>query len=50
MKKKQYQKPAMQVVQLQHHHQLLSGSPGAKSLVNEENIGWDADGIEGDDY
>lgn len=50
--KKQYMKPAMQVVQLQQQHQLLAGSSGSKvsNVNNTENIKWTSDGIEDDDY
>ena len=44
MKKKTYQTPAMQVINIEQH-QILCGSPGAKSL------GSSGDGIDwGDDY
>lgn len=42
MTKKEYMKPTMQVVELQHNCQILAGSPGVNtSLQNEEVIeGW----------
>ena len=50
MKKKTYQTPAMQVINIEQH-QILCGSPGAKSLGSSgDGIGWDDDGIDGDDY
>ena len=48
MKKKTYQTPAMQVINIEQH-QILCGSPGAKSLGSSDGIDWD-DGIDGDDY
>ena len=51
MKKKTYQTPAMQVINIEQHHQLLAGSLGAKSLGSSgDGIDWDDDGIDGDDY
>ena len=51
MKQKTYEKPAMQVVRLQQQ-QMLCSSPGAKTLglPGSENITWENNGIEGDDY
>ena len=50
MKKKTYQTPAMQVINIEQH-QILCGSPGAKSLGSSgDGIGWDDDGIDSDDY
>ena len=40
MKKKQYQKPTMQVVKLQHHAQLLQAS-GSGSLQDYDWNGYD---------
>ena len=34
MKKKLYMKPAMQVVELQHHCQILAGSPLTSTSTN----------------
>ena len=50
MKKKTYQTPAMQVINIEQH-QILCGRPGAKSLgSSDDGIDWDDDGIDGDDY
>lgn len=45
MKKKDYMKPAMQVVELRQKHQLLTGSPdvyGMNNKLQEEEVdeGW----------
>ena len=36
--KKNYQKPAMKVVQLQHGKQLLQGSPGSQATYVRGNV------------
>ena len=47
--KKQYQKPTMKVVHMQHRCQILSGSPGAKNSMGaseqfaRQHNGWDDD-------
>ena len=33
-----YRKPAIKVVQLQHHSHLLAGSPGVKSLISSDDF------------
>ena len=46
MNKKEYMKPAMRVVQLQHKSHILAGSNfGAKSVSNSDGIGWQTDGF-----
>ena len=52
MIKKEYQKPSMKVVKLQHQSHILAGSYGAKSVSNSDGISWKTDGFdEGDqDY
>ena len=44
--KKEYMKPAMRVVELQHQCHILSGSRGAKSLSNSEGIDWKDNGFD----
>ena len=49
--KRQYMKPAMRVVKLQHQCHILAGSGGAKGLgASPEGFSWDDDGVDGDDY
>lgn len=50
--KKNYMKPTMRVVKMQHRQHILSGSGGAKGVFNEEGINWNGDGFAGteDDY
>jgi hypothetical protein len=44
--KKEYLKPTMSVVELQQQCQILSGSGGAKGLLeNPEGIIWDNNGL-----
>lgn len=46
MTKKEYQKPAMEVIELQHKSMILAGSPDAygmnKTLIEDEEVveGW----------
>ena len=46
MTKKEYQKPAMKVIELQHKSMILAGSPDAygmnKTLIEDEEVveGW----------
>ena len=48
--KKQYMKPTMQVVVLQHDSYILAGSPAVTSLTGElENIEWEEDGLDDTD-
>jgi hypothetical protein len=42
--KRNYRKPAIKVVRMQHHSHLLAGSPGARSLINSEGFMW-TDGL-----
>ena len=45
--KKDYMKPTMQVVQLKHRHQILTGSPyGVQGVSNSEKITWKNGGFE----
>ena len=46
--KRNYRKPAIKVVRLQHHHHLLASSPGARSLINSEGFKW-TDGLDEND-
>ena len=52
--KKNYMKPTMRVVKMQHRQHILAGSGlrGVKSVNNSENINWNGDGFAGteDDY
>lgn len=50
MNKKEYEKPSMKVVQLQHQSHLLAGSGfGAKSVSNDDGLGWKTDGFADDE-
>ena len=40
MNKKEYMKPAMRVVKLQHKNHILAGSGGAKGVSNSDGITW----------
>ena len=44
--KKEYMKPQMEVVELQHQSQLLAGSVGANSLNNADGFGWQIGGFD----
>ena len=46
MKKNEYMKPAMQVVALKQHSNLLL----VQSVSNSEGFYWESDGLDGDDY
>ena len=52
--KKDYMKPTMRVVKMQHRQHILTGSGpfGAKGVSNSENINWNGDGFADteDDY
>lgn len=52
--KKNYMKPTMRVVKMQHRQHILTGSgfKGVKSVNNSENINWNGDGFADgeDDY
>ena len=41
MKKKDYQKPTMQVVKLQHHGMLMTS--GGESKASVQNYGWETE-------
>lgn len=47
--KKNYMKPTMRVVKMQHRQHILTGSDpfGAKGVYNEEGINWNGDGFAG---
>ena len=51
MIKKEYEKPSMKVVQLQHQSHLLAGSDrfGAKSVSNSDGIGFETNGFADDE-
>ena len=44
--KKNYMKPTMRVVKMQHRQHILTGSGGAKGVYNEEGISWKKGGFE----
>ena len=46
MKRKDYQKPAMRVVKLQHRGQILAGSPEVKSMRGNSGVGYGGDDSE----
>ena len=52
--KKDYMKPTMRVVKMQHRQHILTGSgpKGVNSVNNSENINWNGDGFADteDDY
>jgi hypothetical protein len=47
--KKNYMKPTMRVVKMQHRQHILTGSDlgGVKSVINSEDIFWNGDGFAG---
>lgn len=44
MIKKEYQKPSMKVIKIQHS-QMLCSSPGVRSVSNSDGLGWKTDGF-----
>ena len=44
MIKKEYVKPSMKVIKIQHS-QMLCSSPGVRSVSNDEDFNWKTDGF-----
>ena len=48
MIKKEYQKPSMKVIKIQHS-QMLCSSPAVTSVSNSDGISWQTDGFDDTD-
>ena len=48
MNKKEYEKPSMKVIKIQHS-QMLCSSPDVRSVSNSDGLGWKTDGFADDD-
>ena len=49
MNKKEYVKPSMKVIKIQQHGMLCTSGFGAKSVSNDDGLGWKTDGFADDE-